>query len=40
MGSLRVPLPGAVHAREQDVEPGAGAGGERDEQQLHGKDDR
>lgn len=28
MGSLRVPLSGAVHAREQNVEPGAGAGGE------------
>ena len=40
MGSLRVPLSGAVHAREQDVEPGAGAGGKRDEQQLHGEDDR
>lgn len=40
MGSLRVPLPRAVHAREQDVEPGAGAGGKRDEQQLHGEDDR
>lgn len=40
MGSLRAPLPGAIHAREQDVEPGAGAGGERDEQQLHGEDDR
>ena len=40
MGSLRAPLPGAIHAREQDVEPGAGVGGERDEQQLHGEDDR